>query len=873
MPRWLAGLSVSLRSLLRGRRADQELDEEFQYHLDRQIDEGVTAGLTADQARDAALRSMGAIDRSKEECRDLRRANLLGHLLEDLRYAARTLRRSPGFAMLAVVIMALGIGANTAVFSVVNAVLLKSLPYSGADRLVTLSSTVVTTGEINPLVVIANLRDWREQSASFEAMATYTGGQFPVSAGTEAEFVNGAIVDPDLLRVFAVRPVIGRGFVAETSAPGSRSALISYAYWRSRFGGDADVVQRSVRVGGADTPIVGVLPQGFRFPGDTDVWIADTATATSRTRHNRFAVGRLRPNVSLEQAQAELTTIATRLGQAYPDSNKGRGVAAGWLQDRLVGSVRVTLYLLWGVVGIVLLIACANTATLLLGRAAARRREIAVRTAVGASRLRIVQQLIAESLVLALVAGALGMMLAFWGAEALVALAPFDVVRSAGIGIDGGVLAFTLVVSLATSVLFGLVPALHASKVDLTEAVKQGRSVTGGRTIRTRGLLVVSEIALAVVLMTAAGLLTKSLIALYNVDLGFRADNVLVMKATGVRSIRENNAYFTDVIARIGLLPEVVAVGATSIPPGELSNSGSGAYFIDRRPETRDRATEAQALYTVVTSGAFAALGIPLKSGRDFDDGDIVDRPLVAIVNESLVRRSFAGENPIGRTILCSFDRPNDGMTIVGVVGDVRQRNPAIEPLPECYMPYRQHTYNNATLYVVSRTTGDPAALAGTVRRVAMETSPNVPVSFTTMDAIVSERVASPRFRTLLFGLFAVLAVCLAMAGVYGVMAFAVEQRSKEIGLRMALGATRRSVLQLVLGQGLVLASIGLAIGLAGAVAATRLLTTVLFEVQPIDTQVFLGVVVALGLVTLLAGYVPGRRATDVDPVEVLKAD
>jgi predicted permease len=377
---------------------------------------------------------------------------------------------------------------------------------------------------------------------------------------------------------------------------------------------------------------------------------------------------------------------------------------------------------------------------------------------------------------------------------------------------------------------------------------------------------------LAVVLLVGAGVLLKSLIALHNVELGFDASNVLVMKATGVRPKQDNDAFFREMFSRVAVLPGVVAVGATSIPPGDLSLAGSGSYFIDRIPEERDRASEPSAFDTIVAPGTFAALGIPLKGGRDFNEGDTGDRPLVAIVNEALVTRSLAGQNPIGRTIFCPFDRP-EGMTIVGIVGDVRQRNPAIEPVPECYMPYRQHNYNGATLNVVVRTAGDPIALAGTLRRIAAEISPEVPVSFSTMEAAVSEGVEDPRFRTVLFGLFAMLAVCLAMTGVYGVMAYAVEQRSREIGVRIALGADKTSVLRLILGQGLVLAIAGLVLGLAGAVAATRLLEAVLFEVRPIDVQVYLGVIGLIALVTGLAGYVPAWRAAVLNPVDALRAE
>jgi putative ABC transport system permease protein len=875
MSRWLTGLRVALRSVVRRKRVDEELDEEMQYHLERQIDEGLNAGLALEEARYAALRAMGAIEKSKEECRDVRSANLVSEFLADLRYAGRALRRSPGFALLAIAIMALGIGANTAVFSVVNGVLLKPLPYPGADRIVTLRTSFLTRGQTQTLVSIANFRDWRDRSSSFEAMSSYRPGESSVTTGTTAEYGRTASVDAQFFRVFAVEPIIGRTFTPEENGPDAPAhVLISHAFWRNRLGGDARVLERTIRVANAPRSIIGVLPAGFQFPIQTDVWLPQTTRSTSRTGHNLFAVGRLKPNVSLEQAQADLTAVAAGLEQQYPESNKGRGVTPTRLQDELVGDVRLTLYLLWGVVGVVLLIACANTATLLLGKATARTREVAVRAALGATRRRIIRQLITESLLLAAIAGASGLLLAYWGARALLALTPADVVRLAQTGIDGGVLAFTLIVSIVTSLLFGLVPAFHASKVDLIDALKQGgtRSVPGGRSIRTRGVLVVSEIALAVMLLTGAGLLMKSLMALRRVELGFQPANVLVMKATGVRSRPENNVFFAETFTKVAALPGVVAVGATSTPPGDLRHAGSGSHFVDRMPEQQDHSFEPDTLNTIVAPGSFAALGIPVKGGRDFTEGDTGDRPLVAIVNEALVRKSFAGSNPIGRTIFCPFDR-SDGMTIVGVVGDVRQRNPAIDPMPECYMPYLQHSYNNNTLNVVIRTAGDPKALAGTVRRVAAEISPEVPVSFTTMEAAVSERVEDPRFRALLFGLFAALAVCLAMAGVYGVMAYAVEQRSREIGVRIALGASTGAVLRLILGQGLVLAAAGLAVGLAAAVAAARLLTSMLFQVRPVDTQVYLGVVVMLGLVTLVAGYLPARRAAVMDPVTVLKTE
>ena len=874
MFRRLAALRVALRDAILRKRVERELDEEIGYHLDREIEEARTAGMSPDEARYAALRTMGAIEKSKEECRDVRRPALMAEAAADLRYAARALRRQPGFAALVIGIMTVGIGANTAVFTVVNAVLLRPLPYPGPDRIVTLSTWEFARGEINRLVTIANFRDWRDQGQSFEAMAVYRPGEAPVTANAAAEYVRNATVDAGFFPVFGVDPALGRTFTAADVTSDSRVAVISHAYWQGRFGGDAGVLGRTLRVGLTDFTIVGVMPPGFQFPSKTDLWRPFTTTSTSRTSHNLFAVGRLRPGVPLASAQTELNTIAARLEQQYPDSNSRRGVIAMRLQDELVGDVRRTLYILWGAVGVVLLIACANTATLLLGKATSRTREVAVRTALGASRSRIMRQLITESLALALAAGVLGTLLASWGARLLVSLTPAAIVRASDTSVDPWVLAFTLIVTIVISVVVGLVPALHVSRVDLTEAVKHGgtRSVIGGAVARTRGALVASQIALAVVLLTGAGLLVKSLLTLHGVDLGFRPENVLVVRATGVRSAAENNRFFEGVTARVAALPGVVAAGATSIPPGELSLAGSGAFFAERMPERRDRTTESRAWFPIVTPGSFAALGIPLKSGRDFNASDTGQSPLVVIVNETLARKAFGAENPIGRSLLCTFDR-KEPMTVIGVAGDVRQRDPAIAPEPQCYMPYTQHVYNGSTLYVVVRTAGDPNALAEHVRRGSADSSPEIPLAFTTLEALMAKPVDAPRFRAVLFALFAGVAVCLAMAGIYGLMAYAVQQRSQEIELRIELGAERQAVLRMILGRALAIAFGGLIVGLAAASALTRLLGTMLFEVRPFDFPVYLVVSILLSIVALLAGYLPARRAAALDPAEVLRAE
>jgi putative ABC transport system permease protein len=872
---------LRIRSLFWRRKVDSELEDEFRFHLDQLVEENIAAGVEPREARKLALRKMGGINQFEEECRDMRRVNFVDDLLRDLRYAGRNLRHSPGFATLAVLIMALGIGADTAVFSVVKTVLLKPLSYRDPDRIVTLTNPL-TTGEAltalsTMLVSIPNFQDWHGQSTSFDAMAYYQSFEAAVTIGAEAEYAQATKVSPEFFRVFAIEPVIGRSFTPEELKPGGGGGLmISYAYWQSHFGGDTHVPGRTVGGLGGPLPIVGVLPPGFRFPDKTDLWypvntISRERAATFRGAQNYFAVGRLKSGLSLQQVQAEMTSIAEGLAQQYPETNKNQTVAVRRMRDDMVGDVRLTLYLLLGAVSVVLLIACANTATLLLGKATARTREIAVRVAMGASRPRIVRQLIAESLLLALLAGASGLLLAYGGSKALVALAPANLPRLTETGIDRSVLAFTLGISMITSLLFGLVPAIYAAKVGLNEALKQGatRSVTGGGMVRTRGVLVTGEIALAVVLLSAAGLLLRSFVALHNVALGFRPENVLVMKATLPAPLPAVRQFFRDVVPQIAILPGVAAAGATNVLPGHVQSTVP--FFFDYLPPQRDWISAPSAAISIVAPGTFRALGIPLKSGRDFNDNDTADKPFVAIVNEALVRKSLPGENPIGRLVFCPYDS-SLAMTIIGVAGDVRDRGPAHDPMPACYINYQQHDFGGS-LNIVARTVNDPTALESTLRRLVRDRSPSVSMKFTTMESDASENVATPRFRTLLFGVFAALAMSLAMAGVYGAMAYAVGQRSNEIGLRIALGASHGSLLRLILRESLAFVCVGLTVGLAAAVAVTRLLETMLFQVKPNDPLVYIGVAVLLGVVTLFAGYFPAMRAASIDPLTALRQE
>jgi predicted permease len=568
-----------------------------------------------------------------------------------------------------------------------------------------------------------------------------------------------------------------------------------------------------------------------------------------------------------------MTAIGARLSEKYPDSNQGKNVAVTRVRDEMVRNFQLTLWVMLAAVGVVLLVACANIANMLLAKAVARTREIAIRSAMGASAGRIVRQLVTENMLLALLSGALGVLLALWGSRALVALAPTDVPRLSEASIDANVLLFAFGASLLASLLFGLTPAVQAMRVDLNKSLKQAttRSATGGVAERMRSTLVIAEVALSVVLLASAGLLIKSFVALQNVALGFRPERVLVahasVPASDLESAKRASRFYKDLLAEIATWPGVASAGATAEPPGRVASDGS--YWIDFLPKELN-VSAPQAVFSIVTPGTFATLRIPLDRGRDFNDGDVYDAPFVAVINESLAKAAFPGQDPIGHSIYCGLDSMNP-MKIVGVVGDIRQYGPARPPEPEIYMPYQQHPQPATDLSILVLTAAEPTALSATVRTAAQKLSADVPVKFTTMEAALTENVAAPRFRTLLLGIFAGVAVCLAMAGVYGVMSYVVGQRANEIGLRMALGASRGDVLRMVLRQAALLTGIGIVIGLAGTAAVTQLLTSMLFGVKASDPWTYATVVVLLAIVALAASYIPARRAMQVDPMVALR--
>ncbi|MGE0702378.1 MAG: ADOP family duplicated permease [Vicinamibacterales bacterium] len=874
-----------LAGLVWRKKLDSELETELAHHLDALVSEYESRGLTREDAYAAARRDMGGLTQVREAYHDQRGLPSVEALWRDVRYAARTLSRSPGFAAVAILTLALGIGGNTAVFGVVNAVLLNPLPYPDPDRVVTLATADVgtaplqapETGAISGQITNADFYDWDSEAESFDAMAYFAARAVAVVTGDQAEYARAARVSGDFFRVFGVRPVAGRLFDGQDIAPGPPSiAIVSNAFARNHFGEGAQAIDRSIRVANQSLLIVGVVASDFTFPEGTEIWVPlprpAAASALNRSGQNFRAVGRVKRGVSLDQARSEMTTIAARLERQYPDTNTGRRVVVTRLMDQMVGNVRVMLYVLLAAVLLVLLIACSNLATLLLARATARVQEIHLRMALGASRGRIVRQMLVEGLLLGLMGGALGLAVAFAGKQSLVALIPGSVPRLDEVAIDQRVLIFTMLVSVISSVLLALVPAFQISQVRLENGLRLSgaRAVGESGTRRLREVLVVTQLAMAVVLLIAGGLLIRSFVALQSVALGFRPDRVLVVDATVASSDPRQGAtlFFRDLLATMSSLPGVTAAGATMAAPGRVDSTG--AYWIDHVPEPSERRTGPSNINSIVAPGTFAALGIPLVRGRDFDSRDVHDAPMTAIVNETLASRALPGQDVIGHRIVCSFDS-YEPMTIVGVVGDTRQSGPADEPRPECYMPYLQHPYNGATLSLVIRTTGDPMSLAETVRRRARELAPGVPLRFTTLDALTAQNVAQPRFRALLIGAFAAVGLILAAIGVFGVMAYTVRQRTPEIGLRVALGATPGQIRRLLFERGTAMIGVGLASGLFGAALITRYLDSLLFEIPPTDPLTYLSVGALLATASLLALYVPTRRATKVDPLVALR--
>jgi putative ABC transport system permease protein len=808
-------------------------------------------------------------------------------LWQDIRYGLRMLLKSPSISIVATIALALGIGANTAIFSVVNAVLLRPLPFRNPDALMSVFEKDQTRGVVHGSYSYPNFFDLRTQNNVFEHIAAYHDSDFIMTGRGEPVRLQGGVVTADLFSVLGQTPILGRTFLPEEEKPTEtgRVVVLSARLFADRFNSDASILNQPITLDGKRYTVIGVMPHGFEFPIQNeplDLWttIADDAAGSSpitnqRGAHFLHVIGRLKPDVNQAQAQADVDTIAARLEQQYPDTNTHKGVRIESALQALVGDIRPALLILLGAVGCVLLIACANVANLQLARAMTRYKEMSIRAALGASRFRVVRQLLTESILLSLAGGALGLGLAVWWSDLLVALGKQDIPRALQVGLDWRVLGFTLGVSILTGVVFGLVPALHSSKTELTESLKEGRGFGGGaRRNRIRGVLVVGELAVAVVLLVGAGLLIQSLWHLRHVGSGLQSQNVLTFNISlpDVRYSSEKQArFYRDFLARVRSLPGVQA--ASAVLPLPLSGDRFSISFqIEGRPVARK--DEPSADMFVVESNYFRTMGIPIVKGRDFEERDEHKSTPVIIVTESFARQYFPGEDAIGKRIQPGIstweDEKSTMREIVGVVADIRNRALNQEPRPAYYMPQSQVPFNQ--LIVTVKTAGDPHAVIGSITREVHSMDQELPIfSIKTMDEYIASSVAAPRFNTTLLSIFAAVALVLTIIGLYGVMSYSVAQRTNEIGIRMALGAQTRDVLRMIVNQGLKLVLIGLGLGITGALALTRLLSTLLFGVTTRDPVTFIAIGALLSLVALLACYVPAWRATKVDPLQALR--
>jgi predicted permease len=884
----MAGLRrflLRLREFVRPARAEADLAREMEAHLALLEDEFRRRGMDADDARRAARRAFGGVEQAKNAHRDARSFVGLDELRRDLRLAVRTLGRAPGFTAAVVLILAVGSGANTAMFSVINGVVLKPLDYPEAERIVSVRNRWTDTGETTANLAGGDLMDVAARGQTFAAFAYFSSGDMGVQVADRAEMIRGGRVHPDFFRVFGVAPLAGRLFNRDDAL---RSAVVSLGFARRHFGSADGALGRTVRIGTQPHEIVGVLPPAMRYPAETEIWAAAPLEPANRNRsgHNYLAVGRLAPGVSLEAAKADLARLAGQLARAFPASNGRKSFVAEPLRETLVGPVRATLFVMMGAVALVLLIACANVANLILARASGRSRELAVRAAMGAGRRHIVAQLLVESLVLAVAAGTLGLVIARFGTDALLRVGAryIPLPRLEDVHVDWRVLLFTAAVAVLTAVAGGLVPALQASRVDVNEALGSSggsRGILGGGSSRIRGGLVVAQITLSFMLAVNAGLLLRSFLALTDTPLGFQTERVLVAYASapaqgsifdksGLDDFLRVGQRYDELFARLRQIPGVTAAaGAMGLPTGAYSSDGSYAVEGQHTFEGDFRRLPS-AGFRLASPGYFKTMGIPLRRGREFGDGDTYDRPFVAVISESLARQSFGTDDPLGHRIQCGFDSP-EWMTIVGVVGDVRQASPAAAPAPELYMPLRQHPYASSRVQVVVRTSVEPESLIGAVRQAVRATSPEVAVRFTTLQASVDASIATPRFRTWLVSAFASLALLLAVAGMYAVMSYGTSQRTSEFGLRVALGAKAGDVVRLVLTGAARLVALGLALGLLLAAATSRVIAAMLFGIRPLDAPAYAGVLLVSLPIIILAAVVPAVRAARVDPMLALR--
>ena len=806
-------------------------------------------------------------------------------IIKDIRYGVRGLLKHPGFTAIVVLTLALGIGASTAIFSVVDSVLLRRLPYPNADRIIAIQE--LNRAGKRGQVTSANFLDWRAQNTVFQHLAAIKTTTANLALSDHAERINLAQTNANFFDVFGVGPQYGRLFIQQDEQAGHAPVVIvSDALWRRRFGSDPSLVGKPITLDGNNYTVIGIAPPGFQYPDKTELWlpplqlVPELFPGQDVTQNRRMgylaAVALLKPGVSLRQAAGEMETITARLRQQYPDTNNNRFNRVVSLHEHLVGDTNKLLWLLLGAVTFVLLIGCANVANLLLASGAARQREMAIRAALGASRWRVIRQLFTESTILALAGGAVGLLIAYWGLAAITKLLPADFPRLNEIHIDLRILGFTFAASVLTGILFGLAPALQFSRADVQESMKEGGRGTAGslRHSRLRQALIVSEVALSVVLLVGAGLLFRSFMRLQSVNTGFVAEQVLTAKLTpaGQSYVQQGDfaKFYNQVLEKVSAVPGVQAAGLINTLP--LEKGPTLAFRVEGRPiTTPDKWPPAN--YRVVSPDYFRAMGIPVLQGRAFTDRDGENAPRTIIANQQLVHEIFPDENPIGKRV--TFGRTDENQQpiwfeIVGVVANVRSLELREEPTAELYFSALQDFWPGMSLVV--RSSVEPSSLSGSVRQVVNEVDKSVPVSdVKTMDHIVSESITQPRFNLFLLALFSTVAMLLSAAGIYGVTAYTVTQRTHELGIRIALGAQVSDVLKMILGQGMAVIGVGLVIGLASAFALMRLLRSLLFGVGENDPLTFAAITLVLLLVALAACYIPARRATKVDPLEALR--
>ncbi|MFY9571248.1 MAG: ABC transporter permease [Blastocatellia bacterium] len=882
-------ISNALRSFFLKNKLEREMDREVRFHLEMEIEQNQRRGMSPTQARAEALRDFGGVEKYKEECRDALGGRLIESFFQDIRYGVRILLRNPGFTLVAVLTLALGIGANTAIFSVIYGVLMRPLPYREGSELVIVQQQAPLAGVLNMPFSVKEVTDYREQNQTLDAVVEHHTMSFTLLGGAEPQRVQTGVVSANFFDVLGVTPIIGRTFLPADEEHGSDAVLVlSHKYWQQSHGGDPNIVGRVFQMNNRPHTVIGVLPPIPQYPVEQDVYMPTSHCPTRSSEQfmaNRNArmmsvFGRLKSGLPVEQARADLSTLAANLQKQYADSypaNRGYGAVVSSLQEELTRRAKPTFLVLLGTAGLVLLIACANVANLTLARLMRREREMAIRSALGAGRRRLMRQLLTESTLLSLAGGVLGLLLAEGGLQLLVTFAARFTTRAGEIRIDGFVLLFTLIVSVATGLVFGLLPVFSSDR-NLTNSLKEsgGRTSASATRQRVRNSLIVAQVAVSFMLLIGAGLMIRSLIKLQSVSPGFDPDKVLAMRVSPnwskINTPEQTQSLFKRLLEKVRSQPGVQSAALSSTYPlnqiGITNGPFNRGFQIEGRPIPEGELAP-QADFRTASPDYFETIHLPLVKGRTFTEADNDKAPLVAVINQSTARHRWSDDDPIGLRV--GFDRGTTWLTIVGIVSDVKQYGLEREPSDEIYIPLAQNGFGNNLLV---RTAADPMSIKNLMREAVYAVDPETAIDrVQTLEQVRSDAVASPRLTAVLLALFAGLALLITAAGIAGVMALSVSQRTHELGVRLALGASPRRVLSMVMRQGMTFVLIGLSIGIVGALLLGRLMTSLLFAVAPTDPITFVAVSVVLILVAAAASFAPARRVTSIDPMLALRSE